>query len=182
LIDATRWILNESMPQAVQATGGLYVHNGFITTPDILTAHFDFATCPVTWRHRLWGAVEYTPEISNGILFYGEKGSLFVTDKRWVVIPREAGKERTVHDTDNDMAVEHMADFLQAVQTRKQPTCTPRDSFQSTATVQLAMISYSVGEKISWNYTEKKIIGNEIAARLLKRAYRAPWKHPYAGV
>jgi hypothetical protein len=87
-----------------------------------------------------------------------------------------------VHDTDNDMAVEHMADFLQAVQTRKQPTCTPRDSFQSTATVQLAMISYSVGEKISWNYTEKKIIGNEIAARLLKRAYRAPWKHPYAGV
>jgi predicted dehydrogenase len=181
LIDATRWILNETMPNAVQAAGGIYFHKGFITTPDILTAHFDFATCPVTWRHRLWGAVEYTPDISNGILFYGEKGSLFVTDRRWVVIPREAGKEKEIHETDNDMAVEHMADFLQSVQTRKPPTCSPRDSFHSTATVQLGMIAYAMGEKISWNMAEKKIIGNDKAAKLLKRPYRSSWKHPYVG-
>lgn len=181
LADATRWILNETMPWSVQAAGGIYVHKGHITTPDILTAQFDFATCPVIWRHRLWGAVEYAPEIANGILFYGEKGSLFVTDKRWVVMPREAGKDKEVHETDNDMAVEHMADFLQAVQSRKAPICTPQDSFQSTATVQLGMIAYTVGEKINWHFGEKKIPGNEKAAKLLMRPYRAPWRHPYTG-
>jgi predicted dehydrogenase len=66
LVDATRVILGETMPTAVSAGGGLYELKNKITTPDVLTAHFEFATCPLTWRHRIWGAEEYTPEVSNG--------------------------------------------------------------------------------------------------------------------
>ena len=58
---------------------------GKITTPDTLTAHFEFERCPVVWRHRIWGAAEYAPEVSNGIFFYGEKDTVFVTDNRWVI-------------------------------------------------------------------------------------------------
>ncbi|MEJ2705817.1 MAG: Gfo/Idh/MocA family oxidoreductase, partial [Sedimentisphaerales bacterium] len=47
LIDATRWILGETMPRSVQAMGGIYYFEDKITTPDILTVHFDFDTCPV---------------------------------------------------------------------------------------------------------------------------------------
>ena len=71
LIDATRWILNETMPHTVQASGGLYYFKDQITTPDVMCAHFEFETCPVIWQHRMWGAKEYTPEIANGILLYG---------------------------------------------------------------------------------------------------------------
>ena len=62
--------------------GGLYCLQGKITTPDLLTVQFDFARCPVVWRHRIWGAgyEEYVPELSNSILFYGEKATVYVAD------------------------------------------------------------------------------------------------------
>ena len=61
---------------------------GKITTPDTLTVHFEFDRCPVVWRHRIWGAEEYCPEVNNGIFLYGEKATVFATDDRWVVIPQ----------------------------------------------------------------------------------------------
>jgi predicted dehydrogenase len=182
LIDATRWVLKETMPASVQSAGGIYYHNSVITTPDILIAHFDFAACPVTWHHRLWGAQEYTPEISNGIFFYGEKGTVFTSDRRWVVIPKEKDAEPQVHEADSDMATLHMAEFLQAVKTRVQPPCSPREAYYSTSTVQLGMIAYDVQQKIHWDAGAQEIIDNTEAAQKLKRPYRSPWKHPFEGV
>ncbi len=181
LIDATRWILAETCPKSVQAAGGIYYFKDKITTPDILTVHFDFDTCPVTWRHRIWGAREFSPEVSNGIFLYAEKGTVFVTDDRWIIIPRERNAERTVNTLGNDMATEHMADFLEAVRTRRQPLCTTEDAYYSTTTVKLAMIAYDVGSKITWDSTSERIIDNREAAGLLKRDYRAPWRHPFRG-
>ena len=44
----------------------------------------------------------------------------------------------------------------------------------STTTVKLAMISYETQSKITWD--GDTIVDNPAAARLLKRAYRGPWK------
>lgn len=182
LIDATRWILNETMPRSVQSCGGIYVHKGVITTPDILITHFDYAACPVTWHHRLWGAQEYTPETSNGIFFYGEKGTVFVTDYRWAFVPKEKESERQVHESESDMATLHMAEFLQSVRIRIQPCCTPREAFYSTSAVQVGMIALDVEQKIYWDSTAQTIVGNTEAAKKLKRPYRSPWEHPFEGV
>jgi predicted dehydrogenase len=181
LIDATRWVLGETMPRAVQATGGLYYFKDKITTPDILTAHFDFETCPVTWRHRIWGAQEYRPEVKNGIFFYGEKGTVFATDRTWIIIPKGKDAQPTVNKINSDMGSAHMADFLEAVRRRIQPLCTTEDGHYSTTTVKLAMIAYDMGCKITWDRESQQIVGNPKAARLLKRRYRRPWKHPYRG-
>ncbi len=180
LMDATRWILNETMPKTVQASGGIYYFKDKITTPDVMSAQFDFETCPVTWQHRMWGATEYAPEISNGILLYGEKGTLFVTDSRWEIIPKGKG-ERQVSNVKADMGKEHMAGFLEAVRSRQQPLCTPLEGYRSTATVQLGMIAYELGQKITWNANSQRIAGNRKANAMLKRDYRAPWKHVYSG-
>lgn len=182
MIDATRWILYEKMPKSVQASGGIYVHKNHITTPDILTACFDFETCPVNWRHRLWGAKEYTPEVSNGIFLYGEKGTIFVSDRRWVFIANEKNAEKQVHETQTDMGKLHMANFLEAVKTRQQPSCTTEDAFFSTSTVQLGMIAYESKERIEWDFASKKITNSKKAAKMLKRPYRSPWKHPIENI
>lgn len=181
LIDATRWILGETMPKSVQASGGIYYYKNVITTPDILTAHFDFDTCPVFWRHRVYGGADYTPEISNGIMFYGENGSVFVTDRRWVIIPNDKNRERTEHQVSADMGKAHMADFLSAVRNEGQGSCTMEEGFRSTGTVKLAMIAYDMGAKIAWDEEAERIVDNPKANALLKREYRAPWKHPYKG-
>jgi predicted dehydrogenase len=179
LIDAARMILGEGMPTSVSASGGLYGLAGTITTPDVLTAQFDFATCPLTWRHRIWGAEEYTPDVSNGIFFFGEKETIFVTDDRWVVIPKGKNAERQVNAAKADTGMLCMAEFLAAVRTRQQPGCPIEQGLQSTATVKLAMIAYETGSRVTWDAAKEQIVGNPTAAKLLEREYRNPWKHPY---
>jgi predicted dehydrogenase len=179
LIDATRWILGLTMPHSVQAMGGLYQYKDKITTPDTLAVQCDFDACPVVWRHRIWGAQEYTPEVSNGIFFFGEKGTLFVTDDRWVVISKDKNRLREEHKAGADLGTAHMAEFLRAVRDRKPPGCTIDEGYRSTATVKLAMIAYDVGAKIAWDERSQQILDNPKAAEMLKRPYRAPWKHPY---
>jgi predicted dehydrogenase len=179
LIDAARVILEQPAPVTVSAAGGLYELRDKITTPDVLTAHFEFPACPLTWRHRIWGAEEYSPELANGIFFYGQKETLFVTDDRWEVVPRGKGKERQVHGVQGDTGALHMAQFLKAVRTRQAPGCLAEDAFASTAAVKLAMIAYDTGSKITWDARNEDIVANPAAAALLQRPYRQPWKHPY---
>ncbi|MDT8302214.1 MAG: Gfo/Idh/MocA family oxidoreductase [Sedimentisphaerales bacterium] len=179
LIDATRWILGETTPRAVQASGGLYYFKDKITTPDILTVHFDFETCPVIWHHRIWGAQEYRPEVSNGIFFYGEKGTVFATDRTWIIIPKGRNTEPTVNEINSDMGPAHMADFLEAVREHRQPLCTTEEGYYSTTTVKLGMIAYETESKVIWDRDSQEIVGNRKAARLLQRRYRRPWEHPY---
>ncbi len=98
LIDATRYFLGLGMPKTVTAAGGLYQFAGKITTPDTLSVHFEFDNVPVHWRHRLWGATEFDPAINNGIFFFGDQGTVFAEDRKWIFIPRGAQKERQVHE------------------------------------------------------------------------------------
>lgn len=181
LIDACRVILGLSMPKQINAAGGLYALKDKITTPDTLTVHFEFDQLPLVWRHRIWGAEEFDPAVSNGIFLYGEKATVFVTDSRWVVIPRGKSKERQEFKVEGDAGLEHMAEFLAAVRSRKQPSCTIDDAYRSTATVQLAMIAYESNSVVHWDAATEQIPNNPAAAALLKREYRAPWVHPFRG-
>lgn len=177
LIDAVRSLLGLGMPQRITADGGLYAYEGRITTPDTLSVHFEFEQVPVHWRHRLWGATEYDPEVNNGIFFFCTKGTVFATDNNWVLIQ---GDKKEKHEAAADLGSLHMADFLDAVRRRRPPMCLMADAFQSTATVQLAMIAYESGSTVHWNAERQEIVDNPPASALLQRAYREPWQHPYA--
>lgn len=181
LIDAARMILGLGTPNKVTAGGGLYYLKDKITTPDTLTVHFEFDRCPVVWRHRIWGAEELNPELSNGLFFYGDMATIFVTDDRWAVIPKGKTGERQEFKNATDTGLDHMIDFLNAVRARKQPSCLIADARQSTAAVQLATIAYETGSTVIWDGANQTIADNSNAVNLLKRDYRSPWKHPYSG-
>jgi hypothetical protein len=178
-MDATRVILEESTPKWVEAVGGLYQYKGKITTPDTLSAHFEFERCPVVWRHRLWGAAEYAQDTSNGIFLFGEKATIFVTDDRWVVVPNTRGAQRQTNPVNADTSLLHVKNWLDAVRARKPASVLPEDGFSSTTTVQLAMISYKTASRVVWDKQKEQIVNNPAAAKLLKREYRKPYRHPY---
>ena len=182
LIDQVRLALGVDTPNAIVSVGGTYQLKGQITTPDTLTTHFEFEDCPVVWRHRLWGSVEYDRSTTNGIFFFGEKGTVFASDRRWVIVPSGRNAEhRVMTEERGNAGVVHVAEFLEAVRTRKQPSCPPEDAYRSTATVQLGMIAYNTGSRVQWDSRRERITNNPYAARLLKRPYRAPYRHPYEG-
>jgi len=182
LIDGARNILGESTPRRVWAVGGLYELKEHITTPDMLTVHFEFARCPVVWRHRIWGSAEYRPEVNNGLFFFGEKETVFVTDEQWMIISKDKDTPPQVHAAGGREAQKrHVADFFEAVRTRRPPACPVEDGHRSTTTVQLGAIAYETGRPIVWDESSEQILDNPEASRLLRREYRAPWKHPYQG-
>ncbi|MGA2617969.1 MAG: Gfo/Idh/MocA family oxidoreductase [Thermoguttaceae bacterium] len=180
-IDACRTILGLDMPRRITAAGGLYYLKDKITTPDTLNVCFEFDRLPIVWRHRIWGAEEYDPQTSNGIFFYGDKATIFATDTDWIVIPKGKRESRRQAKASGDLGRDHMAEFLQAIRTRKQPSCRVEDAYRSTTTVQLAMIAYETGSTVTWDAATDRIVDNPSAAALLKRQYREPWKHPYQG-
>lgn len=179
-IDATRMMLGLSTPRQITAAGGTYQYDGIITTPDTLTVHFEFEELPVVWRHRLWGATEFNPEINNGILLFGEDATIFASDQRWVVMPKNKDKAPEEFKVTTDLGTLHMANFLDAVRNGEPLACPIEEGFKATATVQLGMIAYESGSVIQWDEASEQIPGNELASSLLKREYRAPWKHPYS--
>ena len=180
-IDIIRKITGEEMPSEIHAAGGLMALKGQITTPDTLTARFEFQKAPVIWQHRLWGNGDVTREFSNGIFFYGEKGTIFSEDSKVVIFPtgKEAKREDMAIPT--PLMQENMVEnFLDAVRKRDPGliSCTPEDAFRSTATVQLAMISYNTNSVVRWNKETNEITENQAASALLKREYRGKYIHP----
>ena len=180
-IDIIRKIMDENMPERFNVSGGIYVLENQITTPDTLTAELAFKKAPVLWQHRLWGNGDVTREFNNGIFFYGEKGTLFVEDSKLILFP--AGKEGQKEEMSVPtplMQENHVENFLKAVRSKDRNliTCTPEDAFRSTATVQLAMISYYTGSTVNWDEERNEITGNPEASSLLKRDYRGKYKHP----
>jgi predicted dehydrogenase len=180
-IDIIRKIMGEGMPSEIFAAGGIFALKDKITSPDTLNARFSFANAPVLWQHRLWGNGDVTKEFNNGIFFYGENGTLFAEDNKVVLFT--AGKDSKREDISiptPKMQDNHVINFLDAVRKndRSLISSTPEDAFQSTATVQLAMISYNIGSVVKWDYSRKEITGNPAATALLKRDYRGKYVHP----
>lgn len=180
LIDAARGLLGADVPRRVSASGALVKYGGRITTPDTMSAWFEFGDVPLLWRHRLWGAQEHDPETQNGIFIYGDEGTIFVADQRWVFTPRGNPSARKVTEAKSDLAREHMAQFLTAVRERRPAGCSPRDGAASTLAVKLAMISMDLGRTVEWDAAREQIVGEDAVARM-RRDYRAPWRHPWSG-
>lgn len=180
-IDIIRKIMGEDMPSEIHATGGIVALKGQITTPDTLTARFEFQKAPVAWQHRLWGNGDVTREFNNGIFFYGDKGTIFAEDSKVVIFPTGKDSKREDLAIPAPLMQEKMVEnFLDAVR-KKDPkliSCTPEDAFKSTATVQLAMISYNTNSVVKWNKETNEIAGNPAASALMKRDYRGKYVHP----
>ena len=180
-IDIIRQIMGEGMPEKIYSSGGIFELKDKITTPDTLTSDMAFKRAHVIWQHRLWGRGDVSGEFNNGIFFHGDKGILFASDSGISIFdPGKDGKREDLSIPTESMQENHMKNFLDAVKTRnkKMISCTPEDAFKSTATVQLAMISYYTGTLVCWDYQKKEIIANPEASKLLIREYRSKYKHP----
>lgn len=182
-IDIIRTIMGFSMPSAFQSNGGLNELKGKITTPDTLNATMFFEDSPVIWQHRLWGTGDLNKAYNNGIFFYGDKATIFSSDRKMIIMPAGKDQQQEVLDIPTEgmgMQGNHVAAFLNAVKNNNKDliSCTVEDAFQSTATVQLAMISYYTGSEVRWDMEKREIMNNSEASNLLARAYRGKYKRP----
>ena len=119
------------------------------------------------------------PDIRSGTKWIGSDGWVWVdrggfesSNAEWNDLTRLPDNLRKVklYESRN-----HHRNFLDCVKSRK-PTITPVETaHRSAAAGHLGLISMIVGRKIKWDPDKEVILGDDEAARLLRRDYRAPW-------
>ncbi len=197
MLDTVRWMLGLGWPRRVASTGGILVDTAAAANiADTQSAFFEFPEFPVVWTHRTYGEMP-DPKYPWGITIHGEKGTLKCSLHQWDFIPK-GGKGAALHgdvvmelDRYPEDATEpnlekhvapairqHMGDFLRCIDSRGRPVSDIEEGFISSTSCILANLAMETGRALSYDVGSGTIPGDEVATRLMKRAYRSPWVHP----
>lgn len=200
MLDTARWMLNLGWPKRITSTGGILVQKeGKSNIADTQTATFEYDNFNAVWQHRSWGTPP-DPDYPWALFIYGDKGTLKASTMRAEFIPYGKNakpihfeclyeKEQYPEDV-TEKGIElnaapatrrHMLDFLAAVEKRSRPVADIEEGHISTASCILANLSMKLGGRpLRYDPKQRVVIGDEQATKLLRRPYRAPWRHPVA--
>ena len=198
MLDTARWMLDLGWPQRITSHGGIHVQKeGKSNISDTQTAIFEYPEFDCVWQHRTWGDPP-DADYPWALFIYGEKGVLKASTMRADFIPHDKN-EKTIHfdclfekeqfpedNTEVDIELNaapatrrHMLDFLAAIEKRSKPIADIEQGHISTATCILANVAMELGRPVSYDPTKKEIPNDAGASKLLRRAYRGPWQHPF---
>ncbi|HEX8911837.1 MAG TPA: Gfo/Idh/MocA family oxidoreductase [Humisphaera sp.] len=204
MLDTVRWMLNLGWPTRVSSAGGIYVQkDGKSNIADTQTAVFEYPQFNVTWQHRTWGTPP-DPDYPWALFIHGEKGTLKASTMKADFIPQGKNNGQPIH---KDVVFEreqypedvgepdielnaapatrlHMKDFLNAIENRGKvkPVADIHEGHVSTASCILANLAMKLGRPLAYDPAKRVVTGDPEATALLKRAYRAPYKHPADGL
>jgi len=193
-INNLRKVLGLDLPDNVSAIGGT-VKNFSQDNPDQLDVRYDFGGLPVQWSHKSWGYSSPNPDRNIGVYYYGEKATIFAGDLGWEVFPI-GGAPKIAHgevafnpgNPDNErtymgMMVNMFKQFAEGVRKKSNEGITNsfEEAYKTTSTVIYGDMAYLSKSNLSIDKATMNIKNNAAAQKMLKRDYRAPYKHPYSG-
>ena len=115
-------------------------------------------------------------DVPQGTTFIGSEGKIFVNRGKLSSTPEEIVKEAS-----DDLPVKlyksknHHGNFIDCVKSRKLPICDVEIGHRSATVCHLGNIAIRLGRKIRWDPSKEQIVGDEEAAKMVSRPYRAPW-------
>ena len=71
-----------------------------------------------------------------------------------------------------------MKDLLACIESRGRPVADIEEGHISTTSCILANNALKLGRTLSWDSERGQVRDDDEANKLLRREYRAPWKHP----
>jgi predicted dehydrogenase len=118
-------------------------------------------------------------DIPIGTTFIGEKGRIFV-DRRKITSEPTDIVEKPIGEGDVHLyqSNDHHGNFMECIKTREKPICDVEIGHRSATVCHLGNIACRLGRDLRWNPVKEQIIGDDEAAAMLRRPYRAPWMHP----
>ncbi|MFL5620121.1 MAG: Gfo/Idh/MocA family protein [Gemmatimonadaceae bacterium] len=182
-LDIVQLVMGVDAPRFISASGGKFVLEDNRETPDTILATFQYPGFICTYENRVTNAAPISGK-TNGMLFHGTDGTLFVDRQGLEIIPetRKTG-ETTVERTQglkvensNQHHLDHMKNFIECVRSRSTPIADIEVGHRSTTTALLGNIAYRTGRRIEWDGARERIVGDANASSYLSRDYRRPWK------
>jgi hypothetical protein len=201
-MDIARWGLGVTLPTRVTAMGAHLMFDDDQTTPNVMTAIFEFPDDQAPagdrkkilqfevlhWLHNrpdpMWmqtdkkeaGGYMVSSLNTVGNLFYGSEGYLAKEVEKW---QSYMGKDREKGQSGGGVA-DHYAEFIDAIQQGD-----PRkynqsivEGFYSSTLMHLANISYRLRRSLEFDPQTLKVKGDSDANAMLTREYRQPFSVP----
>ena len=192
-MDQVLWWSGEKGPKKVFCTGGRDIAGPAVLTekeqttdsPDHQLAVFEFENFTATWEHRKF-AENNNEKHKVGCYFYGTKGVLHIGWKDgWTFYPGN-GKDPIKHEDsqlqepngDGHNIGALWADFIAALDEKRQPVANIEAAHRSSTMPLLGMIAWRTGRSLEWDAEKEMIIGDAEATKLMSRKYRGPWEYP----
>jgi predicted dehydrogenase len=183
-LDVIQWLIGENAPVAITAVGT----NNFIkddrTIPENMEITYEMASGKII-HFRVSETNNNSGLLYGSIALFGTKGSLYLDDSGYKLIPSTAGQfqswkpEFEAEDYTpprEDATLAHVTDFIDCVKTRKTPVSSIEQSFRSSSFALLANIALEVKQRVEWDPVKERFTNSNAANKLLHYEYRKPWK------
>ncbi len=169
-LDIARWILDSPGPESVSGMGGRYALTDGGETPDVQQVTFQFPRAVVTWSASEIGAGQH---VTLDII--GSKGYVSLLRSGFTVTLDPGNRKPVRGASDQDLTSAHVANFLQAVRSRKCQVADVEEGHRTAAMCHLGNIATRLGRSLRWDAATEQIRGDAEAGKHLARPVRKPW-------
>jgi predicted dehydrogenase len=190
-LDQVLWWTEEKSPKRIFSSGGRPIQGPPVlnereqTTdaPDSQIAVYEFESFRAVWEHRRFSG-NNAEKSAIGCYFYGTKGTFHMGWRDgWTFYPADSNgkvihEDAQLQEPDGHNIKLLWANFLESIETRKQPAADIELAHRSTSLSLLGMLSLKLGRSIQWDGEKEIIVGDPEANKLLSRPYRGPWEYP----
>lgn len=169
-IDIAHWGLgmDASGPVAVEGTGT------YPADPRVCEVT---KTCHVTLTYASGAKVivgQGEKDIPGGVTFIGPQGRIFVNRGVLKADPEDLLKIEPT--TALYVSNNHHQNFFDCIKSRELPIADVEIGHRTATACHLANLAIRLGRKIDWDPNQEQIAGDDEAAAMLARPYRAKWK------
>jgi predicted dehydrogenase len=149
--------------------------DGIADAPKWLDADFEFENLKLFWTTQP-PDVPGAADRGIGAYFEGDKGTLICDyETRSIRIDGKNLPDIPEIPLSLKRSPGHQQNFVNAVKSRSQPESNLQHAREMTLPMHLALISWRLGRKLSWDSKEEMFTGDAEANALLDRKYREPW-------
>ena len=173
-LDIVQMAFDEKMPSSITALGEKFRLKDNRETPDTLQVTYEYPGFLATYENR-YGNAQSMFDKSGGILFCGDKATLYVDRSGYKVVSESRGAEAVEVKSSNNSNMAHWANFLECVKTREKPISDIEKCQRSTTTCLLGNVA--LRSKLRIDFDQQKWTTKQAEARkFLSREERKPWK------
>ncbi len=172
LNDIAQWGMGADMtgPHTIEAMGTMYEDNMF-EFPRLMTIKYEYENFDLIWTQ---GEEPFEPGKGYGIMFYGDKGRIFVDRGGYKVY---GDVDETIGPSDIQLyrSPDQKRNWIDCIRARTRPISEVEIGHHSTTLSHLGNISFLLGRKVHWDHEQEQFIGDDAANRMVSKPYRAPW-------
>jgi len=153
-IDVVHMFMDQDNPISAVAAGGVYQYKDGRTAPDTINAVLEY---PTGWNATFEATL--APGIKGAAVeMCGTEGKLLITRGQYEFLSAERGAQPVVVKAEREQTIEHVANFLDCVRSRKLPNGDVWIGHRSAQASHLANIAYLQKRRLKFDPDREEIL------------------------